>query len=326
MNAIQTKQLWTCICETHNSESEWLDARKSGIGASEIASIFGVGYKTSSIITVWADKTESARQEIDAETQEMFDVGHEMEPFIARRFEKRTGLQTHDPGRFTIYRHQSIPWLFSTIDRFVVHPEFGPIPLELKHVNGRFRSEWRDGDDPALKFNVQCQAQMEVTGTNKCYLAGWIGGDTLSVHLIDRNQRFIDAMKPKLESFWGFVQRKEMPPVDDSEATRSMLGLIYPHDTGTEISLPSDFIDLDRELLEIKDNIKTLETRKDGIENKIKAALGTATRGCLPVGSYSWKEQSRTTIDAESLRAEFPAIADQFSRVSSFRVLRRSAK
>lgn len=324
---IKPQNVWPAIFEQHDSEIEWLAARKSGIGASEVASIFGCGYKTSSIITVWADKIEAARQEIDEETQEMFDVGHEMEPFIARRFEKRTGLKTHDPGRFTIYRHPTIPWLFSSLDRFVVHDEFGPVPCELKHVNGRFRHEWKDGDDPALKFNVQCQTQMEVTGTNHCYLAGWIGGDTLSVHLIERNQRFIDTMLPKLSEFWGYVERREMPPVDESEATKAMLGLIYPHDTGDEVSLPPDATEWDHELTDVKEKIKSLESRKTLLENQLRAAIGNASAGRLPFGGgYSWKQQTRDGIDAAMLRRQYPEAATVCATETSFRVLRRSSK
>jgi predicted phage-related endonuclease len=165
---------------------------------------------------------------------------------------------------------------------------------------------------------------MDVTGASHCYLVGWIGGDTLSIHLIPRNQRFIDAMHTRLKEFWGYVQRREIPPVDDSEATKSMLGLIYPRDTGDEISLPDDFIELDRELVELKESIKTLETRKDGIENRIKAQIGDATRGVLPVGCYSWKVQTRTVVDSEKLAQIAPEVYQECLRVSSFRVLRRS--
>jgi predicted phage-related endonuclease len=167
---------------------------------------------------------------------------------------------------------------------------------------------------------------MAVTGAKACYLVGLIGGDEIAVRLIERNQRFIDAMMIKLGEFWQYVTDREMPPVDESEATAAMLGLIYPKDDGTEVSLPIDFIELDRELLQLKEQRKTIETRITGIENLIKAELGNATRGVLPVGSFSWKEQTRTTIDAESLRNELPEIAERFSKVSSFRVLRRSSK
>lgn len=325
MDAI-ANSLFDSIVEEYESESDWLEARKSFIGASEVAAIFGVGYASQSPITVWASKTDGPRQEIPAEQLRRMNRGKKLEPIIAGEFEQETGLTAIDPGDFTVYRHLEFPWIAATLDRYTIHDDFGPVPVELKAVNGRFRGDWDTDEEPPLKYLVQVQTQMAVTGTSHCYLVGLIGGDEVVVRLLERNQRFIEAMIPKLREFWGYVQRNEMPPVDDSEATRAMLGLIYPHDTGLEIDLPADFIDLDRELLEIKAQIKTLETRKDGIENKLKAAIGAATRGCLPSGSYSWKAQTRTTIDAESLRAEFPAIAEQFSKVSSFRVLRRSNK
>jgi predicted phage-related endonuclease len=245
---------------------------------------------------------------------------------IASEFTEETGLECFDPGDFTVYRSLDHHWLFATLDRWCVHLEHGPIPVELKAVHGRFRGDWDAQEEPPLKYMVQCQTQMAVTGAKACYLVGLIGGDEIAVRLIERNQRFIDAMMIKLGEFWQYVTDREMPPVDESEATAAMLGMIYPKDDGTEVSLPIDFIELDRELLQLKEQRKTIETRITGIENLIKAELGTATRGVLPVGSFSWKEQTRTTIDAESLRNELPEIAERFSKVSSFRVLRRSSK
>lgn len=327
MNALkQSPVAWNCIVDRYDSESEWLEARKSGIGASEVAAIFGVGYASQSPVTVWASKTGIAESEIDEETKKRFRRGHKMEPVIASEFEDETGLVCVDPGQFTIYRHSTIDWLFSTLDRFTVHPEFGPVPVELKNVNGRLRGEWDVEQDPPLKFVVQCQTQMAVTGATHCYLVGLIGGDEFVIRLIERSQRFIDAMLKSLEQFWGFVERREMPPVDESEATKAMLGLIYPRDTGDEISLPDDFIELDRELVDLKESIKTLETRKDGIENKIKAQIGDATRGVLPVGSYSWRTQTREWIDSDLLRSKYPDAVADCLKMTKFRVLRRSNK
>jgi putative phage-type endonuclease len=327
MNATKSKSvLWNCIVDRYDSETEWLEARRSGIGASEVASIFGVGYKTQSPVTIWASKTGIAESEIDEETKKLFRRGHRMETVIALEFEDETGLVCVDPGQFAIYRHPTIDWLFSTLDRFTVHSEFGPVPVELKNVNGRFRGEWDIDQDPPLKFVVQCQTQMAVTGASHCYLVGLIGGDELVIRLIERNQRFIDAMVKKLEQFWAFVERREMPPVDESEATKAMLGLIYPRDTGDEISLPDEFVELDRELVDLKESIKTLETRRDGIENLIKANIGDATRGVLPVGSYSWKAQTRTSVDSEKLAQIAPEVYEECLKVSSFRVLRRAGK
>ena len=317
---------WESIIEQWQTEAEWKEARKSGIGASEVAAIFGCGYANQSPLTIWASKTGTAEAPIDEATLRMFKRGHKLEPVIASEFEDETGLLAIDPGDYTIFRHLTVPFLFATLDRFCLHPEHGPIPVELKAVNGRFRGDWNEDEEPPLKYNIQCQVQMACTGASHCYLVGLVGGDELVIRLIERNDRFIETMYKRLEEFWGYVQLREMPPVDASEATRSMLGLIYPKDSGAEVSLPDDFIELDRELLEVKDKIKVLESRENIIENQIKAAIGEATRGCLPVGSYTWKLQSRTGIDMELLRERYPEIALECEKCSEFRVLRRSNK
>jgi len=326
MNAMMKKLTWQTIPESWETQEQWLERRKDGIGASEVAAIFGCGYANQSPVTVWAAKTGGPIPEITPEQQRRFDRGHRMEPVIAQEFEVETGLECYDPGDYAMFWHVDHAWLFSTLDRYTVHPEYGPIPVELKAVHGRFAKDWDTEEEPPLKFQVQCQTQMACTGTSHCYLVGFIGGDEVVVRLIERNQRFIDAMILKLKEFWGFVERKEMPPVDESEATRAMLGLIYRKDDGGEVTLPDEFNDLDRQLLEIKDEIKKLETRKDGIENRIKAEIGNATRGVLLSGSYSWKSQTRESVDAKRLANEFPSAYQECLRVSEFMVLRRSNK
>jgi putative phage-type endonuclease len=326
MNAITPKGQWPCVIETHETEAEWLEARVSGIGASEVAAVFGCGYAGTSPVTVWASKTGGPRFEFSDEQLRRMNRGKKLEPVIASEFTEETGLECFDPGDYTIYRSLDHHWLFATLDRWCVHPEHGPIPVELKAVHGRFRGDWDAQEEPPLKYMVQVQVQMAVTGAKACYLVGLIGGDEIAVRLIERNQRFIDAMMIKLGEFWQYVTDREMPPVDESEATAAMLGMIYPKDDGTEVSLPIDFIGLDRELVSLKEQKKTIETRIEGIENRIKAELGNATRGILPVGSYSWKLQSRTGIDADLLRNEFPEVAERCSKVTEFRVLRRGNK
>ena len=325
--AYKTKKTWTAIFENHRSRGEWLEARKTGIGASEVASIFGCGYANTSPITVWAEKTGRARQEFDQATLKRLNRGKRLEPYIAMEFQEETGLKTVDPGDYAIFRSEQYEWLFATLDRWCPHPEYGPIPVELKAVNGRFRSDWDEDQEPPLKYNVQCQTQMAVTGTSHCYLVGLIGGDELSIRLIERNDRFIEAMLSKLARFWIYVQKNEMPPVDESEATKAMMGLIYPFDSGAEVSLSLEFAELDLRLATAKEQAKALDKEITGIENQIKAAIGEATKGVLPSGGgYTWKEQSRKSIDSELLRANHPEIAAECEKCSTFRVLRRSSK
>lgn len=310
----------------YENETAWKKARKQGVGASEVAAIFGAGYASQSIVTVWASKTGAAQIKYDEATLRIFKRGHKLEQIIASEFADETGLQIYNPGKFTVFQHAEIDHLFATLDRYVIHPEHGPIPLELKAVNGRLRGEWSDGGELPLKFQIQCQAQMDCTGTGYCYLAALIGGDEFVYRLIERNQDFIDAMHGRLGEFWWYVIACEIPPVDESEATSKMLGLIYPHDDGQAVTLPTEFDDLDQQLTTIKEELKKLEAEKTGIENRIKAEIGEATKGVLSSGSFSWKEQSREGLDAKRLQAEFPDVYSECAKTTSFRVLRRSNK
>lgn len=289
---LATTKVWQSTIYTHDTEAEWVDSRdRLGVGASEVAALIGfdVSYKGQSIITVFASKT-GVREEFSESVKTLFRRGHEMEPIIAREFQIATGLECFDPGEYTIFANPEIEFLFATLDRFVVHPDHGPIPVELKNVGWQCRKDW-EGDRPVLKYEVQCQAQMAVTGTTHCYLVGYVGGNDLVIFLIERSQRFIDSMVKVVHDFWGYVQRRELPPVDESKATKDALKLIYPQDSGVEVDLPVEFIALDRDLIQIKEDIKLLDVRKDAIENKIKAAIGEATIGTLPTGYYKWKTQ-----------------------------------
>lgn len=301
-----------CHRKVFASEAEWVDGRKSFIGASEVASVFGVGYAATSPLTVWWSKRGNEPPAFDDATRKRMALGKKMEPIISDLFTDETGLPCHDPGDFAVFYHREIPWHATTLDRLAVHDDYGPVPVELKHINGRFRGDWDAEDEPPLKYMVQCQAQISVTGASHCYLVGLIGGDELSVRLVERNQKFIDAMLVRLADFWKHVQDGSMPPIDESEATKAMLATIYPRDTGLTVSLPGDATDWDRELIEVKEQIKTLETRRNYLENQIKAAIGDAAIGLLPCGgSYSWRTQQR---------------AEYVVKATEFRVLRRSSK
>lgn len=280
------------IVEQYADRQSWLNARRSMIGSSDVPAIFGVGYANQSPATIWYSKIGDDVTENDEETEKRMRIGKILEPALSDIFVVETGLQVIDPGEFTIYRHPALSWLGSTLDRQVIHDDYGEIPLELKAVNYFNRNDWTG--EPPLKFQVQVQQQMAVTGASHAYLMGLIGGDEPVIKLIERNQRFIDAMIVKLLDFWGFVERRELPPVDESEATAKVLAKLWPKDSGESVQLPPESMQWDAELVAAKATAKAAEATIKSLENKIKASIGSATDGVLPSGErYTWKHQSR---------------------------------
>lgn len=316
----------TCRITEHATEADWLADRQSGIGASESASVFGCGYAGTSPLTVWASKVKGYRPEFSADQLRRMNRGKKLEPIIAEEFAEETALEVIDPGDYTILRHAEHDWLFATIDRVCISPFDNPALVEIKAVSTFAAAEWKDDEAPT-KHQVQAQHQMAVTGAKRCYLVGLIGGDELAIRVIERDDRFITAMIATLANFWRYVETEEMPPVDGAEGTTAALSYLFPHETLDATDLPDDAAEWDRELLAVKDEIKTLETRKAAIENRIKALIGDHERGNLPgSGGFTWKAQTRKGIDTKRLREEFPEAAEACETKSEFRVLRRTDK
>jgi len=271
------------------NREEWLEARRRSIGASESAAIFGLGYASQSPLTVWANKVHG--EEDFQETQRMR-IGKLIEPALRAIFADQHGIECQSPGEFSIYRHPDLPFMGATLDGLAVHNDYGPVPVEMKNVDYFNRKEWEEGTGP-LKYQIQVQHQLAVTGASHAYLFGLVGGNTPISILVERNERFInETLLPTLESFWGYVKSGEMPPIDGSEATARALKTLYPRDNGIAVQLPLEATEWDRELAAVKLTIKEAEAKKTLLENKIKAAIGEATFGELPGGGrYRWKEQ-----------------------------------
>lgn len=284
-----------------DNREDWLRQRQSVIGASDTAAIFGVGYADQSPITIWDSKVNPPREDDPAKLKR-FRVAKMMEPAMRNIFSLETDLPCDPAGEFTIYRHPELDFIGATLDAQTTAQPFGWMPVELKKVDFG-RDEWKEGNVP-LKYNVQVQHQMAVTGAPAAYLFGLLGNEPV-VRLIERNDRFIKTMIDRLVEFWGYVERREIPPVDSSVATSRLLAKLFPHGNGETVPIEQAWYD---DLERAKEDLKDAEARKVAAENQIKAAIGDATFGETPKGDrMSWKEQSR---------------AEHVVKASTFRVLR----
>jgi len=300
-----------CRSVSYENEAEWRDARRLAIGASDTAGIFGMGYVSQSIVTVWSSKTGGPEVEFPPDVKKRVERGKRMEGIISDEVADDLKIPIYDPGDYTIFYHPTFPWLAATLDRIALEDDEA-VPVEFKYNDAYLKKAWK-GDEPILKYEIQCQHQMAVTGARYCYLAGLVGGNELFVKKIKRDNAFIAAMILKLSEFWGYVNRMEVPPIDGSEATSDWLRVAYPKQERKSIVLPEEAIEWDRRLLEVQEDIKRLKTEEASLKNKLKFAIGDAEEGILPfaVGSYSYlTEERKECVTAAHTR----------------RVLRRSGK
>jgi putative phage-type endonuclease len=283
---VDSNQLTPC-----ESVDEWLEERRQLIGASESPAILGVGYGDENAHTVWGRKTGTLVD--DKPDSEVLDWGHEIQPAILRMFSKRTGLIVEDLGQFTLQRCEQYPFIGATLDG-LTRTDDGPAVVEAKNVGVYNRRDWEQ-DEPPLRVMVQIQHQMLAAGCHIGFAVACIGGNRLVWRRVERNERFIDkVLIPQLTRFWGYVQRRELPPLDDSHATSRLLNALWPEDSGATVAMPDEAALWFDELTALKAAEKLISQRRTGIENHIKAAMGEAAIGALPDGrEFTWKTQTR---------------------------------
>lgn len=273
----------------------WLEARRSGIGASDAAIILGVS-RWKSPLQLFAEKAGLA--DTTEEEKDYLSWGHRLEPVIASAYEDETGRTTEDPGDFTIQRSADVPFMLATVDRFVVRWDGKPPPveapgvLELKTANAFRREEWKD--EPPLAYQIQLQHQLAVTGYQWGSIAVLIGGQQFLWTDIPRNELFIERLRVAEDRFWQRVLKREPPEPDASVSATKILHALYPREQHDAIDLPIEAVEWDRDRTLAIDIIKTQETVRREAENRIKAALQDHAVGILPSGHrYTWTASTR---------------------------------
>lgn len=272
------------------TREEWLSGRSTSIGASEVSAIYGLN-PWKSPYALWAEKCGLvASDSIETEWQRW---GNLLEPAICEEYSKQTGRKIIDHGRYATRRSQTCPVLSCTLDREVeAFDERGPGVMDAKNVGPYKDAEW-EGEAPLI-YQIQIQAQLEVTGYRWGSLAVLIGGQKFRWIDVERNDKFIDSMREKCIAFWKLVETRTPPPIDGSDSTADALAKLNPIDDGEAIALPGDAMDWDYTVQWASAEIRALEAKKQEAQNKIKAAMGAAAFGVLPDGGrYSFKTVTR---------------------------------
>lgn len=206
---------------------EWLDARRDVVGSSDIPIITGSTPYATSLFALWAIKSRLAEFEPpDADTQELFDLGHALEEPIAERYTAITGRPVRRRRQLLI--HPTDRWMGASLDRVSARKGERRI-IEIKWVPHR---RWAtDGPEPVPAYvQDQVQWQLAVTGYDVADVAV-LSGSHVEVHEIEPSAAYQDNLRYLGRDFWDKVESGERPPVDGSEATRAAIARLHPRDT-----------------------------------------------------------------------------------------------
>lgn len=289
--------------DVRQNTEEWLNLRRTGVTASEMPTLMG---NRDGLHELWAFKAGLLEREpIDPATQEMFDIGHELEPVIATRYTKMTGRRIKAVE--AMVRHPEIPWAFASLDR--VSAVAGErIIVELKWVP--WSQEWSGPEPVPAVVQDQVQWQLFVTGYPVAHVAV-LRGAKVEWHEVLPDPAYQEAELRVAEWFRGLVERREMPTVDGHEKTRRSIARLYPADDGTLAEPTAALEALARDERAADRAAKAAVEEHERLRNVLRVAL----QEHAGVEGDGWRVVFRKNADSTKVVTDHAAIAGDYRRL-----------
>lgn len=301
--------------------ADWLEWRRGGIGASDIAAIAAVEGAYGSPWSVWISKVAPTVDDTDSTDMEF---GRYAEPMVANWFADKHALRVI--GVQTRCTHPEHQWALATADGFVADIDGVLGGLEIKTA----REPWPDG--PPLAYQAQAQWSMFVTGQPRWWIACYhrtLTGDPFTVHCIERDDTDIAYLHQAATTFWhDHVLTGTPPAVDAHPATSEALNNAWPNPTDTTIEADDQLAATVALLGARKAEARNLDAKITELENRVKAAIADhSTLTCghdaknRPRVIATWKPQERNGFDHAAALTDDPTLA-RYKTITVSRVLR----
>lgn len=262
------------LMEPQTEREQWLEWRKGGVGASDVAVILGLHPKRTAL-DLYAEKIGEG--EPQKETLNMF-LGKVAEPWLATEYEEATGfrlVQTQVPVVCPTRPH-----LRATLDGIRTDSR----PVELKAVFNQAVREFgeENSDELPSRFLAQATGQM-LAADEDCvdFGVGSTSWPSLRVYTVRRDESLCRIVLDKVDWFWDCVTSRTPPPITQVSDLQHLP--LYGDDPNPIALGFADHQAWD-EYKALGVRISELESQRDGYKLAIYQALGSHATGLLPTG------------------------------------------
>lgn len=187
-------------------------------------------------------------------------------------------------------------------------------------VEAKSSGDWSWEEVP-LPYEAQVQWQLGCAGLKRAHLVVFFR-NTCQTKLfsIDFNPVVFQQMLTIVRQFDENHVLTGIPPaVDGHSATTEALKRI--RGDGSSVDVAAIKADLDA-LAMAKEAKKAIEAQEEEIENRIKAALGSAETGTIEGQVVvTWAQRTRTNFDSKAFKSEHPELAAKYTSTSDYRAL-----
>lgn len=297
--------LFTVVGST-DSRHDWLDLRRTGIGASDMPILFGESDWGSNLELLASKRGEEPQiEDDDSEAQEL---GRELEDAILRIVKRRAAVEYSQRLSKYLLRSVEHPWAIATPDAVTVDGE----PVEVKNLAwGYDEEEWTNSISE--KYRIQCNHQMLVMGAQRALFGALIWGSRVIWEWIPRDEMLIRRIIRAGSEFWQHVQDGTEPTSDGHENARKLLAKratstesveLYRGDIDDQLTA---YAAAKSRLSRLRSEVKAAEKRRDSAADAIAQRMGSSRHAITADGwSFHWRKQERKGYTVE------PKTIDQF--------------
>ena len=295
-----------------DSDEEWLEQRKHGVGGSEVAAIMGLSpWKTAT--QLWLEKTGRI-EPADLSEKPYVAFGTIMEPVIGdwyrEKFPDRTVRRVN-----AICKSLIRPWAQASLDYEVRDGSVWGV-LEIK--TARTAADWQDGV-PAY-YLTQIMHYMQVTNRPFADVAVFFR-DTCEFKCfrVDYDKEDGDAVKAAVDDFWlNYVIPKVMPQVVGTAGEAAALTDYYGKGDGEFKQLfDSDVDEAIAAYQDAAEREKQAHADKTEAATKLIAAIGDAKGIITDVAKVTWVRSEREVLDQKALKEHAPEVFAKYSKTES---------
>jgi putative phage-type endonuclease len=306
--------------QTLNQTKRLVRTRPFGIGGSDISAILGLSpYK--SPLEFWIEIV--AGQQAPERDLLHLRFGQHAESFIAKEYERRTGLFTVDHPE-TIF-HKTHGFMYGHVDRFVVDtPDTlavvdGTITasrvLECKTSSAFSRGDWGEAgtDQVPPAYLIQCAWYMAVTDCEAVDLAALIGNNDLRIFTIKRDLQLESLITLHAKNFWFDHVLSKIPP---EPATCQDASLLFPKEIPEqEVEASALVVTHLARYQKLSEQSERLSQECERVKAEILKFMASAER-LTHKGKVlaTWKSsKSSKRLDSKAMAAAHPEIAKDFT-------------
>jgi putative phage-type endonuclease len=289
--------------------------RRRFIGSSDLAALFGLDpYKDA--YEVWLNKTGQLN---DQPPNEAMLLGLLMERQVLEWASRQLG-----PMRVNQYRHRPGSPIAANIDA-IVWREQVPVEAKVSGILGPLREEWGEpgSDEVPKRVILQCHAHMIslLNRPNVCHVAALLGGRGMVLFHVPFEQDIADAIITRASEFWQNNVVAKTPPPSRIPSSDILARIKRVPNKVVKVHERIAYNYLAAEKL-----AKQVAEMAAGYKSDLIAALGDAEAAdCGRLGQFTYFRQTRKSIDTGRLRKEHPEIAAEYTKESTFPVLKRVA-